>query len=313
MLRAACYMKKMNKKILIIAVMILAIAFGGIVYWYKSPKEEKSEGKFGAGEKWGIGLLAPSEDSLERHQAFAEYLSKYADHEWHIVYIKDYPSFITQFKLKQIRAGFIGSALGYQLIKEGSALPVARGEKGGVSTYNGYLFTRKDGGLNKIEDLQGKRFAYVDPYTSAGYLFPRYLLKSKGYDQDEFFRVASFLGSHDKAIQAVLDGSFDGGAAKDMVWNKMAKENPRIESELQILAKEGPFPDDTFMISADFGGEEVDELRELMLEISDKPDGKDYLTRIGIDRFIITENKDFDNVKRISDVFSFLINKLSVK
>lgn len=304
----------MNKKTLVIAVVVLAIAIAGGVYWYgSSKKEEKLEEKFGAGEKWGIGLLAPSDDSLKKHEAFAEYLSKYADHDWHIVYVKDYPSFITQFKLKQIRAGFIGSALGYQLIKEGLALPVARGEKDGISSYNGYLFTKKDSGLNKVEDLKDKRFAYVDPYTSAGYLFPRYLLKSKGYSQDEFFRATSFLGSHDKAIQAVLDGTFDGGAAKDTVWNRMAKENPRIELELQVLAKDGPFPDDTFMISSDFGGEEVDELRELMLEIVDKPDGKDYLEKIGVDHFITTENKDFDNVKRISDAFSSLINKLSLK
>lgn len=304
----------MNKKTLIVSVVILAAVLAGGYLSYKYFKGGKfADEKFGVGEEWGIGILATDDKSVAEYEAIAEYLSKYADHKWRIIHIKDYPSFITQLKLKQIRAGFIGSALGYRLIKEGLAVPVARGEKGGISTYDGYIFTKKDSGLNKMEDLQGKRFAYVDLYTSAGYLLPRYILKSKGYDPEKFFKATSFLGSHEKSIQAVLDGDFDGGAAKDTVWNKMAKDNQRINEELQILAKDGPFPDDTFMISVDFGEEEVDELRELLLEIKDKPDGKEYLEKIGVDSFVITEEKDFEIVKRITDAFTFLINKLSLK
>jgi phosphate/phosphite/phosphonate ABC transporter binding protein len=205
------------KKIIVRAalVTVLATVFViGIAWFSKNPPTEKN-GEYEYKEKLGIGITTGEKEAIERYQAFVDYLNKYSGLEWELVPLKEYGSFITLMSLGQIKAGFMGSAVAYTMITENIVLPVVRGEKDGISDYYGYIFTRKDSGLNKIEDLKDKKFAYVDPYTSAGYLFPVYLLKTAGYEPEDFFKASSFLGSHEKAILAVFDGEFDGGAAKN--------------------------------------------------------------------------------------------------
>jgi len=291
-----------KKNIIIGMVLILiAIAAGAVILAGFNKKSEPSKTNKVQKEEIGVGIVTSDQKTIGKYQAFVDYLNKNSDDNWYLVPLKDYGSFISQMELKQIKAGFVGSYVGYRLIKEGLGSAVARGEKNGISTYNGYIFTRRDSGLNKLEDLKDKKFAYVDIYTSAGYVFPRYLLKSKGYDPENFFRVVSFLGSHDKAIFAVLNGEFNGGAAKDITWRKLAAENPDLEKDLQIIAQGGPFPEQTFMINAEFGQDEVNELRKLLIGMNNSEEGRDYLNKIGADRFIATEEKDFSVVKKISD------------
>jgi len=286
-----------NKIIISVIIVFLAIIAGALYVINKPMKDNGLE----TSKKMAIGVIVGSTSQIDQYQAMIDHLNKNADHEWYLTRLKDYGSFITQMQIGQIQAGFAGSAIAYQMINNKVALPVVRGELNGISTYNGYIFSRKDSGINKIEDFKNKKFAYVDAYTTAGYFFPIYFLKSRGYDPDQFFRVTSFVGSHDKAIISVLDGEYDGGAAKDVAWKKMSKDNPKIESELQILEQDGPFPDNTFMISADLGESEVKELRDLFLSIGNTDKGKEALKKFGVDRFVVTEIGDFKNVKRIFD------------
>lgn len=284
----------------ILTIIFLAVIFAFGIFWLFK-KVPENEIKSTVKEDIGIGIIADNQETIKKYQAMADYLNKYSDHRWHLAPLQDYGSFIAQFRLGKIKAGFAGSAVAMKLIKENFSYPVVRGEKDGISDYYGYVFTRKDGGINDIDGLKGKKFAYVDPYTSAGYFFPAYLLRNKGYESDNFFRVSSFLGSHKKAILSVLNGEFDAGAAKDSVWKKMAKENPDVEKDLRILASEGPFPEQTFIISVAFGLDEVKELQYLFLKMNQSEGGRNSLTRMGLDRFIVTAKSDFEKVEKITN------------
>lgn len=292
----------MSKKY-IIGALAVVLLIGGFWYFRGSlPNFERKEAV--QREKIGVGTTATKQETFDQYQALIDYLNKYSMDEWYLVPLKDYGSFVSQMRLGQIKAGFMGSLVSYKMISEGLTVPVARGEKNGNSVYYSYIFTRKDSGLNKIEDLMGKKFAYVDAYTSAGYYFPRHFLKSKGYDPETFFGVASFLGTHEKAVLAVLSGEYDGGAAKDLAWKKLAKENPRIEKELQLLPTNeasGPYPEQIFMISSIYAEEKFQNLRDLLLKMNESEEGRSYLTKFGADRFIPTDMKDFEMVKKIAE------------
>lgn len=281
-----------------IAIILLAAAVEAILFLSKiNTKLPEIRQK----QLISVGIIATDKKTIEKYQIFIDYLNKKSDNTWYLVPLKDYGTFVNQLELKEIKTGFIGSYIAYRLINEGIGTPVVREEKNGVSTYAGYIFTRTDSGLNKIEDLEGKKFAYVDSYTSAGYIFPYYLLKSKGYDPENFFNVTSFLGSHDKAILSVASGEYDGGAAKDSSWNKLMAANPDMEKEMQIIEKEGPFPDQTFMVNDEFEKSEIIKLKNLLLKMPDSEEGRDYLSKMNIDRFIATEESDFSKIKKLND------------
>ncbi|MEP6637528.1 MAG: phosphate/phosphite/phosphonate ABC transporter substrate-binding protein, partial [Acidobacteriota bacterium] len=46
----------------------------------------------------------------------------------------------------------------------------------GSATYRGLIVVRNDSGLKTLADLRGKRFAFVDPKSASGFVYPRAML-----------------------------------------------------------------------------------------------------------------------------------------
>src|SRR3970282_940077 len=83
----------------------------------------------------------------------------------------------------------------------------------GLPYYRAQISARADANINTIEDLRGKRFAFVDPASTSGYLFPAAMLKKRGFDPDRFFSQTVFAGSHPNVMLAIYRGQVDGGAS----------------------------------------------------------------------------------------------------
>src|SRR5258708_17935699 len=83
----------------------------------------------------------------------------------------------------------------------------------GSKTYRSQIVVRADSGINSIEQLRGKKFAFVDPASASGFLFPNALLAGMGLDYKTFFSDTIFAGGHDKVIIAVYNKQADGGAS----------------------------------------------------------------------------------------------------
>jgi phosphonate transport system substrate-binding protein len=49
-----------------------------------------------------------------------------------------------------------------------------------TSTDHGLIFVRKDSGIRNVRHMKGKRFAYVDKATTAGYIFPHEYFREYG-------------------------------------------------------------------------------------------------------------------------------------
>jgi len=85
----------------------------------------------------------------------------------------------------------------------------------GLPYYLSQISVRADAGINKIEDLRGKRFAFVDPASTSGYLFPAAMLKKLGYDPDKFFSRTYFtraLKDHAGMVLRRLSGKTESTA-----------------------------------------------------------------------------------------------------
>src|SRR2546429_411688 len=88
-------------------------------------------------------------------------------------------------------------------------------EKCTLSTsYNSQILVRSDSGINDIAGLKGKKFAFVDPVSASGYLFPNLIVKNKtGQEPKTFFSSTVFAGGHPQAVLALYNGSVDGAAS----------------------------------------------------------------------------------------------------
>lgn len=94
----------------------------------------------------------------------------------------------------------------------GTIRDVLSAERVGGSAYQAALFVRADSPFRSLESLRGKRVAWVDKDSCAGFLFPALELQVQGFAPAELFDQQSFLESHSRVVRAVHNGDVEAGA-----------------------------------------------------------------------------------------------------
>ena len=150
----------------------------------------------------------------------------------------------------------------------------------GSPFYRGQIMVRADSGINSLDNLQGKRFAFVDPASTSGHLYPKTLLLSKGLDPKTFFSKTIFAGSHNAVVLSIYKGEVDGGAAYDGSRAAVAKSYPDIFEKIKVLAYTKEIPNDTVSVRKGLPEGLKVKLRNGLKKISDSPKGSKVLKRL---------------------------------
>ncbi|MBU3161076.1 phosphate/phosphite/phosphonate ABC transporter substrate-binding protein [Clostridium frigoris] len=143
--------------------------------------------------------------------------------------------------------------------------PLVSPKVNGKVSYNGYIITRKDSGINNLADLKGKSFGYVDEKSASGYLYARSIIKNEGMNPDKIFSRTSYMGSHDNVIKAVLLNEVDAGATYNEALENASKHGVDID-QFRILAKTQDIPKDAIATSKKLSKEFCEKLKKSFIE-----------------------------------------------
>jgi phosphonate transport system substrate-binding protein len=190
---------------------------------------------------------------------------------------------------------FFGSFTGAMAIQKLGLVPIARPVNlDGASTYHAHVYTKKDSGIKSVKDMKGKKMAFVEKATTAGYIFPLAYLKENGVDNiDTFFSEYFFAGSHDASLGAVLDGKADIGASKNTVFEWVREQDPRVDQEIVILAESPKVPSNGLLVRKGLDGGIIDKLKKALLNLDTTPEGKEVLKKFRAQKFIETTVEDY--------------------
>src|ERR1700730_1017605 len=81
---------------------------------------------------------------------------------------------------------------------------------GNPATYNASIATWPGSGITDVSQLGGHSFAYSDPASASGHLFPAFGLASNGIDPDTGVQ-AIYAGSHTASFEAIRNHKVDAG------------------------------------------------------------------------------------------------------
>ena len=82
-------------------------------------------------------------------------------------------------------------------------------------SYKGYILVNPSAEMNALQDLQGKRFTFIKPSSTSGFLIPLGVFREKGINTDNFFSSTDFSFDHQRSIEMLQRGETDGIAVSD--------------------------------------------------------------------------------------------------
>src|SRR3989442_7368914 len=150
--------------------------------------------------KFGFTPVLSEPEMRAEFEPLMTYLSDALGEKVTLYIAKDYGDLRTQMENGSVDIGSFSPFAYVDAAKGGKIRIIAQSIIEGSATYRGLIVTRKDSGLKTIADLKGKRFAFVDPKSASGYVYPRAMLIEKGINPETFFKETIFAGSHEKVI-----------------------------------------------------------------------------------------------------------------
>ncbi|NJD76886.1 MAG: phosphate/phosphite/phosphonate ABC transporter substrate-binding protein [Candidatus Methanoperedens sp.] len=176
----------------------------------------------------------------------------------------------------------------------------------GRTTYNSYIIVPKNSSYNNFSQLRGKRFAFTDPLSSSGTLYPEYLLALINETPDSFFgkdengkNNSFFTYSHDYSIIAVAEGLADGAAVNSLVYEYMKKTKPEIISKTQIIETSPAFANPPIVVPKEIDPFLEQRLKDIFINMEKDDKGREILSNIMIDKFVTINDSAYDTIREM--------------
>lgn len=166
-----------------------------------------------------IGILGGenAQDRLNSFQCLADYTTETLGVETKLFAPADYNGVIQGLLGGTIDMAWLGAsgyAATYLQDPEAVEPVLVKINLDGSFGYHSIGFARKDSGITKIEDLQGKTFGFGDPNSTSGYLIPSIEIPAEynvTMESGDFFGEVRFTGGHEQTIVAVAGGAINAG------------------------------------------------------------------------------------------------------
>lgn len=177
------------------------------------------------------------------------------------------------------------------------AVPLWRGQP----LYQSYLIVPTDDKrTTNIGELRGKVFAFSDPDSNSGYLYPQYVLTMQGEKPSAFFSRTFFTWAHRKVVEAVGVGLADGGAVDGYVWDTLAEVRPDLTAATRIIDRSPMLGYPPFVARSDISAKELELFRQVLLGMEDDPQGSELLGRLRLDGFTAGQPDLFDGIAQMA-------------
>ncbi len=273
----------MKKILLALFSFIFVFSIVGCSTKTETKKEEKVI-------KMGFVPLKNSEKLVEDLKPISDYLSERLGVKVEAFTASNYIGVVEGLGSGSVDFGIIPPFSSLLAQKQSNAKPILTSKgKTGKPGYTAELYVRKDSGIKSLQDVKGKKVAFVDPSSSSGYIYPGAMLVEAGLNLDKDISY-QFSGGHDKSLQLLLNKDVDVIATFDGVEDRYAKDFPQAKTDIQKLATSDMIPGVMVTTSSKMDKELQEKLEKALRDIENDPKMKELFTKM----FSITGFTDVD-------------------
>lgn len=237
--------------------------------------------------------FVPSVDAKvieDNSKTFKEYLEANTPYKFEVTIPQSYIAVVEAFGTKRADVAAFNT-YGYALAHEKyGAEARMTALRHGLPTYQSQFIVKADSSIKTLEDLNGKKLAFVEPASTSGYLLPMKTLKEKSILPKE----TVFAGKHDNVVSMVYQGQVDAGATfySPPFKNEKGEEviedarrlvltqYPDVEKKVVILSLSEPIRNDPIVFRKEMPEEMKSKIVDAMLAFVATKEGQDAFKAI---------------------------------
>jgi len=248
--------------------------------------------------KFGILPRLSAVELTTMFSPLAEYLSKETGEKVSLVIPKDFDAFQELVKSGKVDMGISNPIVYIQLKKEINVEPLAVSAETKAGTkFRGIIIARKDSGIEKIQDLKGKKLIFVEEDSAAGYIFQMLLLSKAGMDVNKDFTKLPFAKKHDNVTMAVFNKAADAGGIREDDLDKM-KDKVDL-SQIKIVGYSDYFPNWPVYATPKLNKDTAAKVRAALLKLKPKEaESEKILGAAKLTGFATITDKDYDLLRQ---------------
>jgi len=214
----------------------------------------------------------------------------------------DYPGVVEAMKGGKLDVAFYSPAAMVMAERVAGARVILKSMYKGRAVYYASIITRQDSPIRKLSDLKGKTFAFVDPGSTSGGVYPKVMMMKAGLNPNRDLSRVINAGGHDAAILAVYNRKVDAAATfandtrgDDVPWKHILKGDARF---IRALAYSAPIPNGAVAVSASLDAALTARVRQAFLDLGRTADGRKELSKMYmIESFAPAVASDYDPVR----------------
>jgi phosphonate transport system substrate-binding protein len=233
-------------------------------------------------------------------QPLADYLRQKMNRSVNFAIAKDYATAVNLLVDEKAEMAYL-AALTYIQAHERNAsiaplvLPID--ETTGRPWYTSVIVADVSKKIESLQDLKGKRFAFVSPSSTSGFLMPLNALQAGGIDPTRDFASIRYPGSHDKAETALAKGEFDAIADDKASFLRAQAAGTLPTASYKIVWESDPIPTPPIVINTSkFTPAEITQLQQALI---DAPVGVVDVSGAKSAGYTLAKDADFEPVRQI--------------
>lgn len=178
-------------------------------------------------------------------------------------------------------------------------IPIITNEEQGIDIVAGMLSVRKDSGINKVEDLRGKKVLFGGgKMAMSSYISATAILKKHGLIEGKDY-TAAFAKNSPSAIVGVYNKAADAAGSGDVVL-KIESVTSKIDIEqMRVLAKSDSYTHLVWAVSNDVPVDKIEKITSAMTSLADSDEGKVILEAARVTGFRKTDDSQFAKVREV--------------
>ncbi|AGF78088.1 phosphonate ABC transporter, periplasmic phosphonate binding protein [Desulfocapsa sulfexigens DSM 10523] len=244
---------------------------------------------------YGVIPVASSRNMSDSFGGLVQHLEKELGIKVKLQVAGDYAGVITGMQHGHIDLAYLGpKSYCEAAIRAGAEALVVEVGQSGVAGYHGYIITKAGSGLNSLDDLKGKKWAFTDPHSTSGTLVPTVYFNNINISPEKYFGKVIYSGSHEASILSVKAGKVDGASTNDLDfdrglgthWNK---------DDFNIIWTSDLIPGSPMAARADLPASLKQAIQEAFISYQDK----DGLEKLKISGFQKADDKLYDGIREL--------------